>query len=232
MAGQVRCKTTNFRGSPKISDTVGYDGYLIRDTSSSGTPTYAGSGLKGLAMTLAATNEAEVVTLYTGDVLPFDIAKIERIRFVDVTLTASFTGILTVGLASAQNDTADSVTNLVWFRCDGSNALLCESDDNVVDVDDKATGITLSTTPLTLEIDFTTEIYSASKALSKGKQATFFVSDANNVRRRVCDSTAFRLDGIADGTGLQPFIQIQKASGTGTPAVTVAEIEIYYRTAS
>lgn len=231
MSVKSRCKSTNFRGSPKISTTVGYDGFLIKDTSSSGTPTYAGAA-GGLAMTLASTNEAEVVTLYTEDILPYKIDAIEKIIFRDVTLTASFTGILAIGLASAQNDTLDSVTNNVWFRCDGSNSIVCESDDGTNDVDDKATGLSLSTTPVTLEIDFTTEVYSASKAGSKGKQAAFFITDGNGVRRRVAESSAFRLDGIADGTGLQPFVQIQKASGTAVPAVTIAEIEVYYRTAS
>lgn len=229
MAGKVRCKKTNFDGSPKISPTVGYGGFLIKDTSSSGTPTYVGS-TDGLKLTLASTNEAEVVTLYWEDILGLDIDDLEKIVFRDVKVSASFADTLVIGLGSAQNDDPDAVAANAWFKLAGSNALLAEADDGTTDNDDKATGITLSTTALTLEIDFTTEIYSASKATSKGKQATFWVTDPNGVRRRVAQTVAFRMDAYS--SGLQPFVQLQKASGTTTPNVSLREIEIYYRSAS
>jgi hypothetical protein len=229
MPGIVKSKCVNFDGDVKISTTVGYNGFLIKDNSSAGTPTYAGSA-DGLKLTLAANDELEVVTLYTGDVLFLEIARLEKIIFRDVKVSASFADGLVIGLGSAQNDTQDSFTNNCWFKLAGSNALVCESDDGTTDVDDKATGITLSTTALTLEIDFTTEVYSASKGLSKGQQATFWVTDANGVRRRVAESVAFNL--AAQTAAFQPLIQIQKASGATTPNVTVRDIEMYWRSAS
>lgn len=229
MAGKVRCKKTNFDGSVKISTTVGHDGYLMADTSSAGTPTYVGS-TDGLKLTLAATDEVEVVTLHWGDVLGLDIDDLEKIVFRDVKVSASFVDTLVIGLGSALNADPDAMTANAWFKLAGSNSLVAEADDGTTDNDDKATGITLSTTALTLEIDFTTEIYSASKATSKGKQATFWVTDSNGVRRRVAQTVAFRMDAYS--SGLQPFIQLQKASGTTTPNVSVREIEVYYRSAS
>jgi hypothetical protein len=229
MPGIVRCHKVNFDGLPKISDTVGFNGYVIKDTSSAGTPTYVGSA-DGLKLTLAATDEAEVVTLYWGNVLGILPANIERIIFRDVKVSATLVDEVAIGLGSAQNDTLDSFTTNCWFKLTGSNVIVCESDDGTNDVDDKATGLSLSTTALTLEIDFTTEIYSASKATSKGQQAAFYVTDGNGVRRRVADQVAFNMANVA--TGVQPIIQIQKASGTTTPNVSVREIEVYYRSAS
>lgn len=229
MPGLVRCKETNFDGNVVISTSVAHDGYIIKDTSSAGTPTYVGSA-DGLTITLASNNEAEVVTLYWGDKLGLDIDDLERIVFRDVKASASFADSLVIGLGSNQDDTVDSVAANCWFKLAGSNAVVLESDDGTTDVDDKASGITLSTTALTLEIDFTTEVYSASKGTSKGKQACFYISDANGVRRRVGISNAFRLDAYS--SGLQPFIQLQKASGTTTPSVSVRGIEVYYRSAS
>lgn len=229
MAGSVRRHYTNFNGSPLISASVGINGYVMKDTSSAGTPTYVGS-TDGLKLTLAATDESEIVTLYWGNVLGLDIDDLERIIFRDVKVSSSFVDDLVIGLAGTQGDTLDSIAQNCWFKLTGSNTLVVESDDGTTDVDDKATGITLSTTALTLEIDFTTEIYSASKATSKGKQATFWVTDPNGVRRRVADSFAFNM--AAYTSGLQPFVQLQKASGTTTPNVSIREIEIYYRSAS
>ena len=218
----------NLKGAFALSATPGALRYTVKDTSSAGTPTYA-SDADGMKLTLASTNEAEVVTMYTSDILFLDIDDIMSITFHGVKLSASFLDDLVIGLGSAHNDTTDSMTANAWFKCTGSNSIVVESDDNVTDIDDIATGLSLGTTPRTLKIDFTTEIKTVNPGQSTGKIATFYVEDSNGLMRRVGTSKCFDMSGYS--SGLQPFVQLQKASGTRTPSVTIAGISIEYREA-
>ena len=79
---------------------------------------------------------------------------------------------------------------------------------NVTDYDDKSTGTTLSTTYKKFVIDFSSGL----------ADIRFFIDGA-----RVAASTTFTLAGITSGQNVQPFVQIQKASGTGTPAIQIAQ---------
>lgn len=222
-----------FRGSYTPGASAGVDPWLKKDTSSAGSPTMTTTA-DGLKTTLAATNEIEVMTLYFGDVLSYDIDDIIRAEFVlkaNTTLAANET--LVVGLASAQADDPDTIAANTWFKIVGAasanTTLLCESDDGTTDNDDKATGISLGTSAhKRLIIDFSTEVQTRSPPFaSKGKQAAFFVADATNLLRRVADNVAFDMSGYS--SGLQPFLQLQKASGTGVPAVSLLEFCIDYR---
>lgn len=189
-------------------------GWTVKDTSSSGTPTYLTASGEGLVLTLASTSEAEIVTAYQNDVLPFFLNKLKRVSF-----TAKVSGIdavttLVLGVASAQNDTADTVTTSAWFRMEGSastSAVVVETDDNVTNNDDKATGKSLSSTLKKMTIDF-------SEGLSKVR----FIYDGDPV------GTTYDMSGAASTDKVQLFIQLQKASGTGTPAVTIREVEVEY----
>jgi hypothetical protein len=231
MSRTICDEIARWAGGGALSATPGAARMILKDTSSGGSPT-ANCQADGLKLLLASTSEAEVLTAYCGDILPYDIDDLQKIIFygckvggVDAVTQIAF------GLAGAQNDTLDSVAANAWFRLDGTvstSALVVESDDGTTDVDDKATGLTLSTTGLTLEIDFTTEIKTAGPpSLSKGKQATFWATDANGLRRRVATQSAFDLSALT--TGLQPFIQVQKASGTGVPYAICWGIDVHYR---
>jgi hypothetical protein len=222
-----------FRGSYTPGASAGVDPWLKKDTSSSGSPTMTGS-TDGLKTTLAATNEIEVMTFYHGDVLAYDIDDIIRAEFVlkaNTPLAANET--LVVGLASNQADDPDAIAANAWFKIVGAasanTTLLCESDDGTTDNDDKETGLSLGTSAhKRLVIDFSTEVQTRSPPFtSKGKQAAFFIADANNMLRRVADNVAFDMSGYS--SGLQPFLQLQKASGTGVPAVSLLEVCIEYR---
>lgn len=222
-----------FRGSYTPGASAGVDPWLKKDTSSSGSPTMTGS-TDGLKTTLAATNEIEVMTFYHGDVLAYDFDDIIRAEFVlkaNTPLAANET--LVVGLASNQADDPDAIAANAWFKIVGAasanTTLLCESDDGTTDNDDKETGLSLGTSAhKRLVIDFSTEVQTRSPPFtSKGKQAAFFIADANNMLRRVADNVAFDMSGYS--SGLQPFLQLQKASGTGVPAVSLLEVCIEYR---
>ena len=207
----------DFRRAQTLSTTPGENGWTIKDNSPAGTPTYT-VGSTGCVLTLAATSEAEVVTLYHNDVLVFPI---NDPGLVTVEMFISVSGIdstttLVAGLASTQNDTADSVAHNAWFRIQGSTStsnLLTETDDATTDDDDNATGSTLSTTLKKLVISFRYGL----------DDVRFSVDNA-----RVSSTNTFNMEAIPGGTVLQPFIQLQKSSGTGTPSVTIRRIKITY----
>ena len=206
----------DFRRAQTLSTTPGMNGWTIKDTSASGTPTYT-VGADGAVLTLAATNEAEVVTLYHNDVKTIPLEDIVSIEWAAKVANIDSTTTLVMGLASSQNDTADTVQEAAWFRIEGSvstSNLVAETDDNTTNNDDKATGATLSTTTKRLKLDF-----------RNGLDDVRFYVDGS----RRASATTFDMEAATAGLTLQPFVQLQKASGTGTPSVTIRSCTIVYR---
>ena len=208
-----------FDRAQALTTTPGVNGWTVKDTSSAGTPTYLCITEDGGAMklTLVSTSEEEVVTMYQNDVLPLDLANLQRVEFVAKVAGIDAVTTLTMGVANAQNDTEDSVAVNAWFRMEGSvstTLVVCEADDGTSDLDDKATGIALSSTYKKFVIDF-------SNGLS---DIRFFIDG-----ERVAAATTFTLSSITAGQNVQPFIQLHKASGTGVPSVTIACYLAVYR---
>lgn len=209
----------NFDRAQALTTTPGYNGWTVKDTSSSGTPTYLCVTEDGGAMklTLAATSEEEIVTMYQNDVLPIDLALLQRIEFIAKVAGIDAVTTLVFGLGSAQNDTEDSVSINAWFRMEGSAStsnVVCETDDGTTDYDDKATGATLSSTYKKFVIDFSNGI----------SDIRFFIDG-----ERVAASTTFTLASITSGQNVQPFVQLHKASGTGVPSISIAQITTVQR---
>lgn len=203
----------HFCRAQALTTTPGVNGWTVKDTSASGTPTYLCATEDGGAMvlTLAATSEAEIVTMYQNDVLPLDLRQLQRIWFIAKVSGVDAVTQIAFGLGSGQNDTLDNMTVNCWFRIDGTaspSAVVLETDDNVTDTDDKATGATLGSTYKKFEIDF-----------GRGLSDIRFYIDGQPV-----GSQTFSLAGVAAGQNVQPFVQLQKASGTGVPAITIAQI--------
>lgn len=208
-----------FDRAQAFTTTPGQNGWTIADTSSAGTPTYLCITEDGGAakLTLASTSEAEIVTLYTNDVLPFDLAQIQRTDFIVKVAGIDAVTTLTFGLGNARNDTDDTVGVNCWFRMEGSAStsnLLVETDDGTTDNDDKATGTTLSSTYKKCSIDFTNGL----------TDIRFYVDG-----ERVASGTTFSMSAITAGQNVQPIIQLQKASGTGVPSITIAAVCIQYK---
>jgi hypothetical protein len=205
----------DFFGGQTYTGTVGEGAWKITDTSSAGTPTYAvvtPSATGELALTLEATSEIQNVCLDFGDKLCFDIDNLQYAEFrLKVSGCTSGTTI-TWGLQSARNDNTDSTTNNAQFKMVGATSttnVYVESDDNVNDLDDKATGSTLATVYKRFVIDFT-----------GGKSNVKFYVDGV----RGASSTTF---DMSNATGsLQPFVQIQKAANTNVDAVTIDYIQV------
>jgi hypothetical protein len=210
----VITKVENYDRAQAFTTTPGEGGWTIADTSSAGTPTYLCITEDGGAakLTLAATSESENVCLYFNDVLPLDIASLHRIEFVAKVAGIDSVTTLVFGLGDARNDTPDTVATNCWFRMEGSvstSNIVVESDDGVTDNDDKATGSTLAAVYKKFLIDFTNGI----------SDIRFYIDG-----ERVAAATTFSLAGITSGQNVQPMIQLQKASGTGVPSITIAQI--------
>lgn len=209
----------NFDRAQALTTTPGQNGWTAKDTSSAGTPTYLCITEDGGAMklTLAATSEEEIVTMYMNDVLPLDLANLQRIEFVAKVAGIDAVTTLVFGVGTAQNDTEDSVTVNAWFRMEGSaslTAVVAETDDGTTDYDDKATGTTLAAVYKKFVIDFTNGL----------SDIRFFIDG-----ERVAASTTFTLAAITAGQNVQPFVQLHKASGTGVPSITIAQITTQQR---
>lgn len=213
------CLIDNFNRAQAFTTTPGQNGWTIADTSSGGTPTYLCVTENGGAckLTLVNTNEAEIVTLYTGDVLPYDLRHLSNVWWVAKVAGIDAVTTLTMGVGSARNDTDDSVATNAWFRMEGSvstSAVVVETDDATTDNNDVATGTTLAAVYKRFLIDF-----------SQGLADVRFFIDGS----RVASGTTFDMSAVAADTNVQPLVQIQKASGTGVPAITIAQFGVTYK---
>ena len=210
--------TDFFDRAQAFTTTPGQNGWTAADTSSAGTPTYLCITEDGGAakLTCTSTSEAQIVTLYHNDVLAFDVRKIKMMEFIALVAGIDSVTTLTMGLGSARNDTDDSVATNAWFRMQGSvstTAVLAETDDATTDNDDKATGASLAAVYKKFVISFESGI----------TDVRFFIDG-----ERVAQATTFDMSALAAGLNVQPIFQIQKASGTGVPSVTIAMVNIVY----
>lgn len=201
-----------------LTTTPGANGWTIAKTGS-GTPTYLVVTADGMKLTLDNTSEAQVASMYMNDVLGIPLAKLDWIEFIIKVAGIDSVTTLTMGVGSARNDTADSVSTNAWFRMEGSvstSALVAETDDGTTDTDDKSTGTTLAAVSKALRIDFTAGL----------SNIRFFVDGDP-----VATGSTFTLAAATSTQHVQPIVQIQKASGTGVPSVSIRSIEYQYREA-
>lgn len=201
------------------TSSPGHYGLIIKDTSPAGTPTYVfeSSNGGGLAIDHDSQNEAQVVTVYMGDELHFDIDQLIRVvwtvKLDQATMNAATS--IGFGVASAQNDTWDSIASMAAFRVIGASAsVVAETDDGTTanDNDDVATGKTLANAYKTFEINF-----------SNGKSDVRFFIEGEPV----ATSTTFSMAALS--SSLQPFLQFQKSAAASTDGCTVKELLVEYR---
>lgn len=217
---EVVCKKDRFDRAQAFTTTpAGEWGWTIADTSSAGTPTYLCTTADGGAavLTLAATNEVENVCLFQNDVLPFDIRQIQYAAFTVSVSGVDANTVVAFGLGSARADDEDTVATNLFFKIEGAastSALVVETDDGTTDDDDNATGTTLSSTLKKCVID-----------LTGGLSDVKFIVDGTVV------PGSFSIASVAAGQNVQFMVQLSKASGTGTPAITISNVEVQYRTA-
>ncbi len=198
-----------------LTTTPGHNGWTVADTSAAGAPTYLTTA-DGMVLTIAATSEAEIITMYQNDILYLPSARLKSVEYdVEVAGIDAVTT-LVFGVASEQNDTSDTVAEHAWFRMEGSVStanIVVETDDGTNDNNDVATGKTLAATKFRFRISF-----------ERGLSDVRFYIDGD----RVAAGTTFDMSSIGATQGLQPLVQIQKASGTGVPSVTISRYKEHF----
>lgn len=185
----------------------------VTDVTGAAPPTHVRAGSNAV-LTLTADNQAQILGLHHNDSLAFDIDDIQRVTMRVKIGAATFTSgsIFVFGVASARNDTADSVAEHAWFRMEGANSttvVYVETDDGTTDNNDVSTGVTLGTSYKDFVIDFT-----------GGKSnVKFFIDGA-----RVAASTTFSMSAYSGA--FQPLFQLQKAANTNADVATIDFVEI------
>jgi hypothetical protein len=216
--------TEEFTRGQVFTTTPGGDifGLTIADTSATGAPTYVGitSDAGAAKLTLAATAEVENVCLFQNDVLPFKLSNLISVEYNVLVAGIDSVTTLVWGIASARNDTPDTTTVNAQFRMEGSvstSLIVVETDDNTTDNDDKATGVSLTNAYKRCLIDFSYGL----------ADVRFFIDGA-----RVATGTTFNMSAATSTQQVQLNTQIQKASGTGVPSLTIDMIEVVLRVAA
>jgi hypothetical protein len=207
--------------APADQGSPGTSPWVIKDTSSSGSPTKAvASGDGGrLTLTFASTNEAENLCLYLNDMLNFDIDKepIAKCRFLIPALDTNDQ--VAFGLASARNDAIDSITAHASIRAIGSNALVVETDDGTTDNDDIATAVTLTAaTMYEFMVDCTdkTDVKFYYRATLGGTWVQLAPYGPGGTA-----AIPTKFDMSVYTAGLQPYLQFQKSTGSQVTAMTI-----------
>ncbi len=205
-----------FNRGQTYSSTPGDNGWTIKDTSAAGQPVYANQNGGGGKLLCDNTSEAQIVTLYQNDVLWLPLLNVKLVRLNLLVGAFDANTVAVAGLASAQNDTEDSVATNAWFKVIGgasTHSIVCETDDGTTDTDDVATSQLLSTTSKELIIDFT-----------RGINDIRFAVDG----QPVAQSQQFSMAAATGSTYVQPFFQLHKASGTGVGYIKCDHIKVEY----
>jgi len=199
-------------------------------TAAGGSPTVAAVNLGGVKLTLDATNEIQVLTLSLGDILPFAINKLQRVAFhieasdsFDASVSAAF------GVASAMNADLDAIAAAAMFKAAGSNAIVAETDDGVINTDDVVTGLSIGSTPGWFGINLETGIQrNAPPSMPKGHASNvYFYGNKGRIGyQHVAKTTLFDMSNYS--AGLQPFVRLQKSASTAVASLTVNEIILDY----
>lgn len=212
---------------PPAIASVTHGPWAGKITKTAGSPTISNVSGGGIALALDNANEVQNLCLSFGDILSYPISKLVSIEFWAF-LTASLASQVSafVGVGSARNDDPGAITTYAGFRAKGSNAIVCESDDNTTSIVDIATGQSLAATPVRLKIGFQEEVTPVSRGLSKGGLSAiqFFMTDAGGRLRRVATNQIFNM-GAASGN-VQPIIQIQKTSSTAVGTLTLKRARV------
>ena len=223
---QTFFESTTFETVQPMAPVMFYDDFLgtdlmnvnvwtVKDVSSSGdtTPLIAADVGNGVArLPLDSQSEAQESGLYFGDQRPFVLNQglIFEVRVALQTLPTLLSEAV-FGLAGDYNAVADTVAEGIWFKADGSGAIVAETDDASSNNDDESTGVTLTATTFAIfRIDcrVITDI-------------RFFINGAS-----VATATTFDASNVA-ALALQPYFHIAKASGQGLGVLDIDYVRVW-----
>jgi hypothetical protein len=187
----------------------------LYDQSPSGSPTLGlvSGGVNGqLAMTLASTNEFEIIGFDWGNQRPILATKRPYVQFrFNVAVLPSTNERIVFGLGdilpAGNHPTLDNFVTNIWGRLEASGVLQFESDDGTTDAALASSGVTLvAGTWYIFTID-AREIGRISYQLANG--------DGTNWRE--IGHTA--APALTTTPTLQPVVYVQKDSGAGVPSL-------------
>lgn len=230
MSRKTKVIEYDFRGNCTFPATGAGVPWVKTDTSSAGAPTILALDGGGVRFTLdSGQTEVENLCLSFGDALSFDIDDIIRFWFIAKTAVAVLDSNTQIafGMAGARNDAIDSIAQAILFRAIGSNALVVESDDGTSDNDDVATGLSLSSSWRRFEVNLAERNSTREPpSLSLGRKSNIGFYGANSLGslRRVASGTRFDMSAYTGG--LQPFMQVQKASDSNGDTFDVLKFGI------
>ena len=219
VGGKVQVFSDFIGGGALPLATAGGEGFVNHDTSSSGAPTFAFQGTADgiYRMAFASTDEAEYLATYLGDAVcvPPTANPIFEGR-IAITGTFSADDRVVFGLASARNNTLDSIADHVWFRMEGANNnILIEGDDGTNDNNDNDTGVDwASGTFVKLKID-----------MSDLTNVKFYIDGAIV---SLTSNEKIDVSNMVAGDLLQPYIEMQKDAGSVTHSVDIDYISVLW----
>jgi uncharacterized protein YaaQ len=186
-------------------------GVKIAGTVTSAFVANAADGLFRLATD--AANEAQSGRLSLNDQLVIPGAKRPKMWALVKIPTITTAERLVIGFASAYTAVLDNIVRNVWFKLDANMSLVVEADDATTDIDDRS--INTSKMSATL-VTGTTYLFGID--MSDLANIQFWINDLN-----VTPTTPVTASAIASSSGglLQPFVLIQKDSGTDVLTVDV-----------
>lgn len=161
---------------------------------------------------LDSTDEAQESGLTWGNERTLTLNRGLMIQFVlRVTVLPTLLAEVVFGLAGDKNAVADTAAHGIWFKLDGSGAVVAETDDATTNTDDISTGITLVASALhvfLIDCNDPTDIK--------------FEIDGNPV------ATEQTFSANATPTlALQPYIHLAKSTGAGLGVIEIDKVDIW-----
>lgn len=230
MSKMTDCFRQRWVGQAAPPTSSSQQAFIAGITGAGGAVTAESGGF--LRLLFSNANEVANVRIHFNDKLSFlrgDLISFEAMVRASDAAFASATQVA-LGMGSAYNADPDVITAAAMFRskANTSNAVILESDDDVTNIDDVATGLKLLTSWQRFRIEFSTAIKSmAAPGISKGGVATFFMGDARGKLTPVGTTKLFDLSGYA--LGLQPIFQISKTSSTNAHHLDIKYVEVEYK---
>jgi hypothetical protein len=225
---------------PPLAATANSGSFLTQTVVGAAPPVVSNIGT-GMKLALTSASQAQCLQVNCKDLLPWDIDEIAYVAIDAYIPAAELLSVAAVrafiGLGSAMNADYSAMTNLIGFSVAGGGTqgnVFAEADDNL---SDKAadTGLAMPTSLRTFWIDLYSGVkpgYGSAAARGGKEVPRFYISDTGaspnrGNRREVCKTTDFSMGNYAGN--LQPIIQIEKASGTGTGSLVVSRVRAWLR---
>lgn len=194
-------------------------------------PTVAAGGYSLGAAELAMTsaNEVQNVTLFQSDALGIPIDALIYAEFLVRCPVApsAVNCIASWGLASARNADIDNIAHSMLFNMTASALVNVQCDDNVVDVPNQSTGVTLGTQWKRFGIS----LRSTDPGLTNKQDIQFFLDGVDGRFTRFERPNGARFSMENSTSGLQIFAQVSKGGGVGVGTIQIGSVYLKYLSA-